>query len=57
MQRGWIKLNKKRYYLDEDGILQTGTLTIDGKKYTFAADGSIKKWYFIISEQSSRREN
>ena len=38
-----IKLNKKRYYLDEDGILQTGTLTIDGKKYTFAADGSIKK--------------
>ena len=33
----------KRYYLDEDGILQTGTLTIDGKKYTFAADGSIKK--------------
>ena len=38
-----IYKNKKRYYLDEDGILQTGTLTIDGKKYTFAADGSIKK--------------
>ena len=36
-------LGKKRYYLDEDGIMQTGTITIDGQKYTFASDGSLKK--------------
>ena len=42
MQTGWITLGKKRYYLDEDGIMQTGTITVNGKKYTLAADGSLK---------------
>ncbi len=39
----WITLGQKRYYLDEDGIMQTGTITVNGKKYTLAADGSLKK--------------
>jgi glucan-binding YG repeat protein len=43
MQTGWITLGKKRYYLDEDGIMQIGTITVNGKKYTLAADGSLKK--------------
>lgn len=43
MQTGWLETGKKRYYLDEDGIMQTGTITIDGQKYTFASDGSLKK--------------
>ena len=33
----------KSYYLDEDGIMQTGTVTVDGQKYKLASDGSLKK--------------
>ena len=32
---GWHELNGKKYYSYQDGELATGTVTIDGKEYTF----------------------
>ena len=43
MQTGWIDVDKKRYYMDQDGIMQTGTVTVDGKTYELQTDGSLKK--------------
>ena len=41
--RGWLELNKALYYLDpETGVMQTGTRTIDGTRYTFNEDGRLK---------------
>ena len=42
MQTGWIEVDKKRYYMDQDGIMQTGTVTVGGKTYELQADGSLK---------------
>ena len=40
----WRKISNKRYYLDKkDGHVLTGKQTIDGKKYTFNSDGTLKK--------------
>lgn len=43
MQTGWIDVDKKRYYMDQDGIMQTGTITVDGETYELQTDGSLKK--------------
>ena len=43
MQTGWIDVDKKRYYMDQDGIMQTGTITVDGETYELQPDGSLKK--------------
>jgi len=41
---GWLTdTDGHRYYFNKDGIMQTGTITVNGKKYTLAADGSLKK--------------
>ena len=40
---GWKKIDGKSYLFDSDGIMQTGTITVNGKKYSLAADGSLKK--------------
>ena len=33
----------KRYYMDLDGIMQTGTITVDDQNYELQAAGSLKK--------------
>jgi len=38
----WYKIDGKYYYFDERGYMVTGTKTIDGKKYKFNSDGSLK---------------
>ena len=38
----WAKIDRKWYYFDAKGYMVTGTKTIDGKKYTFNSDGSLK---------------
>ena len=41
---GWLTdTDGHRYYFNKKGIMQTGTITIDGQKYTFASDGSLKE--------------
>ena len=42
MQTGWVDDNGKRYYMDLDGIMQTGTITVDDQNYELQADGSLK---------------
>lgn len=43
MLTGWQTISDQRYYFLENGNMATGTVTIDGKKYTFNADGTQKK--------------
>lgn len=38
----WATIDFKQYYFDEKGYMVTGTKTINGKKYTFNKDGSLK---------------
>ena len=33
----------KHYFFDKDGIMQTGTITVDDQNYELQADGSLKK--------------
>ena len=41
---GWLTdTDAHRYYFNKDGIMQTGTITVNGKKYILASDGSLKK--------------
>lgn len=47
METGWIIDNSKRYYLNPNhggplGSMVTGTQTIDGQTYTFAASGEVQ---------------
>ena len=35
-------MENKRYYMDLDGIMQTGDITVDGKTYHLNADGSLQ---------------
>ena len=40
---GWLTdTDGKRYYMDLDGIMQTGVVTVDGKSYELLDDGSLK---------------
>ena len=38
----WVDADGKRYYMDLDGIMQTGVVTVDGKSYELLDDGSLK---------------
>ena len=41
---GWlIDTDGKHYFFDLDGIMQTGTITVDDQNYELQADGSLKK--------------
>ena len=41
---GWlIDTDGKHYFFNKDGIMQTGTITVDGQNYELLADGSLKK--------------
>ena len=41
---GWlIDTDGKHYFFDKDGIMQTGTITVDDQNYELQADGSLKK--------------
>lgn len=42
MATGWKKIANKWYYLDKSGMMVTGSKSIDGKKYAFKNDGSLK---------------
>jgi peptidoglycan/xylan/chitin deacetylase (PgdA/CDA1 family) len=41
MQTGWLTDNGRRYYLNQDGIMQTGIQVIDGETYQFRSDGTL----------------
>ena len=38
----WVLYSGKYYYLDASGSAATGTVRIDGQKYTFTSDGALK---------------
>jgi hypothetical protein len=37
--KGWYKIGGKLYYFDKDGVMATGTVTINKRKYRFGEDG------------------
>ena len=39
---GWLKVGGKTYYLGKDGVMVTGTRTIDGRTYTFHSSGVLQ---------------
>ena len=41
MQRGWINVGGRQYYLDGNGKMQRGWVMVDGTWYYFNADGSM----------------
>lgn len=51
MQTGWLNLNGTYYYLQNWGGMATGTHMIDGKNYTFTANGV---WNGASSQPSSK---
>ena len=38
----WASINGSWYYFNEDGIMQTGSITVDGYNYYLGEDGSRK---------------
>lgn len=40
---GWITYKNKRYWLDPEGVMVTGSRLIDGKAYWFSTDGDLLK--------------
>lgn len=43
----WLTLNKKKYYLDEQGYRVTGIYEISGSKYYFNSDGVMQKGKWV----------
>ena len=41
MKTGWLTIDSYTFYLGTDGVMVTGTQTIDGKTYTFRSGGSL----------------
>lgn len=41
MMTGWLTLSGKQYYLETNGVMQTGTVIMDGVKYTFSSSGAL----------------
>lgn len=41
MKIGWVKNNEKWYYLNKDGIMQTGSQTISGLRYFLSTSGVV----------------
>ena len=41
MQIGWLKWNEKWYYMDKNGVMQTGFQVINGKTYYFNESGEM----------------
>ena len=39
MQTGWQQIGSKWYYLGTNGVMVTGTQTINGKTYKFNSSG------------------
>ena len=39
MQTGWLRLNEKWYFMNQNGCMQTGFQSINGKLYYFNEDG------------------
>ena len=53
---GWNEVGGKKYYMDEDGVMQTGWLEDGGDWYYLNADGSMatgwcqaspNQWYYL----------
>lgn len=57
-QTGMQKIDGKKYYFDESGIMQTGMVDISGKRYCFGKDGVMRTgmikysgaWYYFSSK-------
>lgn len=61
---GWAKINKKWYYFNSNGVMQTGMVIIDNKIYYANSDGVMKhikleysKPYNITSNKTTRYNN
>ena len=55
---GWLTdTDGKTYYFNQDGIMQTGIITVDGKSYELQSDGSLKGYSPKESNPTSRPES
>ena len=41
----WASINGSWYYFNEDGIMQTGSITVDGYNYYLGEDGAENGWF------------
>ncbi len=56
MQTGWLTVGSDYYYMDSDGAMVTNkTLKIDGKSYTFGADGKLSASKTTASTKSTKQ--
>ena len=47
----WASINGSWYYFNEDGIMQTGSITVDGYNYYLGEDGSRKTGWILLADE------
>ena len=52
----WASINGQWYYFDEDGIMQTGSITVDGFNYYLGEDGSRKTGWVLLADDNDSPE-
>ena len=52
----WASINNQWYYFNEDGIMQTGSITVDGYNYYLGEDGSRKTGWVLLEDETDDPE-
>ena len=52
----WASINGSWYYFNEDGIMQTGSITVDGYNYYLGEDGSRKTGWILLADETDDPE-
>ena len=52
----WASIEGQWYYFNEDGIMQTGSITVDGSNYYLGEDGSRKTGWVILEDETDDPE-
>ena len=53
-KNGWIKSGSNWFYLNSDGVMQTGMITVYGKKYILQESGAMLKKTGWVQYQGNR---
>ena len=52
----WASINGQWYYFNEDSIMQTGSITVDGFNYYLGEDGSRKTGWVLLEDETDDPE-
>lgn len=52
----WASIGGQWYYFNEDGIMQTGSITVDGFNYYLSEDGSRKTGWVLLADENDDSE-